>query len=172
VFLAKCVNIVQDEKFNIKLFGVKIMAVQTSTGTLFAIVAAEPATIDQAGFAALTFVDVGEVTDVAEYGADTSVVTHQPLATGVVEKFKGFVNYGSSTVSFGRDTTDAGQALLLSGSDGINKNVRHSVRVTYQNGDLDYFTCKVFSFKKVPGSADAIVTATSNIEIESVIVEA
>lgn len=147
------------------------MAAQTSTGVLFAIVAASPATLDAAGFGALTYENVGEVTDIAEIGSDTAVVTHQPLATGVVEKFKGFINFGSSSVSFAKDAADAGQAVLQSGADGANKNAQHSVRVTLQDGTFLYFTVKVFSFKITPGSADAIVGSTSSIELESLIVE-
>ena len=67
-------------------------------------------------------------------------------------------------VSVARDSTDAGKAVLKSGSQCANINTQHSVRVTYQNAEIDYFTCKVFSFKKVPGSSDSIVSATSGIE--------
>lgn len=147
------------------------MSTQTSTGILFALVAASPATIDSAGFDALSYVTVGEVTDVAEIGADVTVVSHNPLATGVTEKFKGFTNFGSSSVSFARDVSDAGQILLNSGATGANKNLQHSVRITYADGQIDYFTCKIFSYKITPGSADAIVGSTSSIEIESIIVE-
>ena len=148
------------------------MTTQTSTGTLFAISASSAATIDPAGFAALTYTTVGEVTDIADIGADVAVVAHNPLATGITEKFKGFTNYGSSSVSFARDTTDAGQILLNSGATGANKNLQHAVKVTYQDGAVDYFHCKVFSFKITPGSSDAIVGSTSALEIESIIVEA
>lgn len=144
---------------------------QTSTGTLFAVSAAAPATIDQAGFEALTYTDVGEVTDIAEIGSDTAVVTHQPLATGIVEKFKGFINYGSSSVSFAKDSSDAGQAIMQSGADGANKNLQHSVKITLQDGTVLYFVVKIFSFKITPGSADSIVGSTSAIELESLIVE-
>lgn len=146
------------------------MTVQTSTGVLFAIVAASPATIDSAGFGALSYTNVGEVTDVPEIGADVSVVTHQPLATGIVEKFKGFKNFGSFALGFADDTTDAGQAVLDSGATGANENLQHSVRVTLQDGTFIYFTCKIFSFKLNPGSADAIVASTTAIEIESKLV--
>lgn len=143
---------------------------QTSTGTLFAISAASPATIDAAGFQALTYTNVAEITDVPEMGADTTVVTHNPLATGVTEKFKGFVNFGSVTLGFADDLTDAGQLLLDSGATGANKNLQHSARVTLQDGTLIFFTNKIFSFKLSPGSADSIVSATSLIEIESKLV--
>ncbi len=149
---------------------VGIMA-QTSTGTIFSAVQALPATHDAAGFAALTFVEVGEVTDIAEMGSETAKVEHKPLKTGVVEKFKGFTDWGSSSVSFAKTSTDAGQIVLASGSDGANKNNQHAFRVTLQDGTFLYFVGKVFSFKTAPGSADSIVGCTSSIEIESVIVE-
>lgn len=147
------------------------MSVLTSTGTLLAVVAAQPATVDAAGFGALTFVNVGEVTDLPEYGASAEVVTHQPLATGITEKYKGFINNGSMSVSLARDADDAGQAVLSLGVTGINKNVEHSFRVTYQDGSIDYFTGKIFSYTKAPGSANSMVSSTVQIEINSVIVE-
>ncbi len=149
---------------------VGIMA-QTSTGTIFSIVAASPATFDAAGYGDLTYVEVGEVTDIAEIGSETAKVEHKPLKTGVVEKFKGFRDFGSSSVNFAKTSTNAGQILLASGADGTNINKQHSVRITLQDGTFLYFACKVFSFKTAPGSADSIVGCTSSIEIESVIVE-
>jgi len=148
------------------------MTTQTSTGTLFAISASSAATIDPAGFGALVYTTVGEITDIAEIGADVAVVSHNPLATGITEKFKGFTNYGSSSVSFARDTTDAGQILLNSGAAGANKNTQHAIKITYQDGAIDYFHAKIFSFKITAGSSDAIVGSTSSVEIESIIVEA
>jgi hypothetical protein len=147
------------------------MAVITSTGTLFAVVAAEPATVDAAGFGALTFVNVGELTDLPEYGANAEVVTHNPLATGITEKYKGFINKGSMSLSLGRDADDAGQQILAGGVTGINKNAEHSFRVTYQDGSIDYFTGKIFSYTKAPGGANSIVGSTVQVEINSVIVE-
>jgi len=147
------------------------MAVITSTGTLLAVVAAQPATVDAAGFGALTFVNVGEVTDLPEYGASAEVVTHQPLATGITQKYKGFINNGSMSVSVGYSADDAGQNVLALGVTGINKNVEHSFRVTYQDGSIDYFTGKIFSYTKAPGSANSMVSSTVQIEINSVIVE-
>ena len=126
---------------------------QTSTGTVFAIVAASPATEDFAGFDALSYTTVGEVTDLPEIGADITVVTHMPLATGIVEKFKGFKNFGSFPLGFADDITDAGQLVLESGATGANENVQHSAKITLQDGKVIFFTCKIFSFKIIPGSA-------------------
>jgi len=146
------------------------MTVETSTGVLFAISAGPPATEDAAGFGALVYTTVGEVTDIAEIGADTSVVTHEPLATGITEKFKGFTNFGSYTITCGRDFTDAGQAVLKTGS-AVGNNIKHSTQVTLQSGKLLFFTNKVFNFKTTPGSANAIVGLNVSLEIESDVVE-
>ena len=148
------------------------MAVQTSTGVSFSVVAETPATPDVAGFEALTFVEVGEVTDVPEYGASASVVEHMPLATGVVEKYKGFINFGSMSVSLGRDVDDAGQALLKAAVTGAGKNVEHSFKIGFPDGSSEYATGKVFSYTTNPGSANSIVGSTANIEINTEVVEA
>ena len=148
------------------------MPVQTSTGVLAAIVAASPTTEDPAGFGALTYATIGEVTDLPEIGADITVVTHMPLADGIVKKFKGFKNFGSFPLGFADVITDVGQIVLLSGATGANENVQHSMRITLQDTTFIYFTCKIFSFKIIPGSADSIVGSTSSIEIESKLVRA
>lgn len=150
------------------------MTVQTSTGLILAVSAGEPATVDASGFGALTYTTVGEVTDVPEYGPTTDVVNHQPLATGITEKYKGFTDYGSTSVGLGYDSSDAGQTILKTastpGSGTFNTN--HSFRATYSDGSIDYFFGQVFSYTKAPGGANSIVASTANIEINSVIVEA
>jgi len=147
------------------------MTVQTSTGVLLAVVAAEPGTHDAAGFAALTFVAIGEVVNVPEYGASAQVVTHEPLATGITEKYKGFINYGSLAIELGHDSTDAGQVIIAAGVTGANKNVEHSFKLTYPDGAVDYWTGKFFSYTKNPGAANSIVSSTAQVEINSTIVE-
>jgi len=147
------------------------MTAITSTGTRLYVVAAEPATLDAVGFAALSWVEVGEVTSIGEYGPSVEVVSHQPLATGRTKKLKGFENGGSAPISLARDSSDAGQALLSLGVTGVNKNVEHSFKVKYQDDSIDYFTGQIFSYTKNPGGANSVVGSTVQIEINSVIVE-
>ena len=143
----------------------------TSTGTQYALVAGAPATYDQAGFEALTFVDVAEVTDVGEYGAAYEVVTHNPLGTGRTVKRKGTVNDGSLQLSLGRDPSDAGQTLIIAGVDGANKNDVFSHKVTLQDGTVQYFTGQVFSYTTNVGSSNQIVSASTVIELDNQIIE-
>ncbi|HAD31524.1 MAG: hypothetical protein CL578_22385 [Alteromonadaceae bacterium] len=146
------------------------MSVLTSTGTILSVVADEPATIDAAGFGALTFVEVGEVTDIPEYGPNVQVVEHNPLKTGVTQKFKGFINYGSTALQLAQDVADAGQVILSDGVTGSTKNDEHSFSIEYQDGSIDYFTGKVFSYTTNPGSANSMVGSTASVEINSIVV--
>lgn len=147
------------------------MSVQTSTGIVLGVVADEPATYDKAGFEALTFVNVGEVTEIPEYGPTATVVNHEPLATGVTQKEKGFINYGSTSLAMGKDLADAGQVILSAGVTGAGKFVEHSFKITYASGDIDYFTGKIFSYTKNPGAANSIVSSTVMVEINNEVIE-
>ncbi|AGH31825.1 hypothetical protein SLPG_00031 [Salicola phage CGphi29] len=147
------------------------MAKTTSTGTKFSIVADTPATLDQAGYEALTYTEVGEVVDLPEYGPNVQVVESNPLATGITQKFKGFVNQGSQSVGLEYDSEDAGQQILDDAVSGPTKNDEHSVKIEYQDGSVDYYTCRVFSYTKNPGSANSMVGSTAQVEINSPVVK-
>lgn len=146
------------------------MTVKTSTGTLIAIVQGEPASFDATGYEALTFVDVGEITDIPEYGPNFQVVTHEPLATGITQKHKGFVDYGSMAYGLGQDTEDAGQQILLDSALLENINESYSTCITFSDGTKDYFTGKIFSYTTNPGSANSIVASSAQFEINTAIV--
>tara|TARA_R110002167_G_scaffold45515_4_gene136735 strand:+ start:1000 stop:1449 length:450 start_codon:yes stop_codon:yes gene_type:complete len=143
----------------------------TSTGTLYAISAAVPATYDSAGFAALTWTDVAEVTDMGEYGATYEVVSHNPLATRRTVKRKGTVNDGALAMQLGRDPADAGQALIIAGVDGAARDTVHSHRVTLQDGTIQYVTGQLFSYTTNVGSSNQIVGAAVTVELDNAIVE-
>jgi len=143
----------------------------TSSGTTYAISAGEPATYDQAGFAALTFTDVAEVTDMGEYGASFEVVSHNPLAARRTVKRKGTVNDGAMSLQLGRDPSDAGQAILIAGVDGAGIDVVHSHKVTLQDGTIQYFTGQIYSYTTNVGSANQIVSAAATVELDNKIIE-
>ena len=146
------------------------MAKLTSTGTKLSVVAEDPATFDDAGYAALVFVEVGEVIDLPEYGPNVQVVESNPLATGITEKFKGFINFGSQSMGLEFDSEDAGQLVLADGVEGSTKNQQHSVKIEYQDGSIDYYSARIFSYTKAPGSANSMVGSTVQVEINTPIV--
>jgi len=148
------------------------MTVQTNATTQLGIVAATPATHNEAGFAALTFVNVGEVVSIGEHGGTAALVTHSPLATRAVSKFKGSINYGSMPVAFGLDITDAGQVLLDAGALGASIDVDHSVKITYQDASVEYFQAKIMSYTRNPSTIDAIISGNSTFELVTSIIDA
>ena len=143
------------------------MAKITSTGTKLSVVAEDPATFDDEGYEALTFVEVGEVIDLPEYGPNVQVVESNPLATGITEKFKGFINYGSQSMGLEFDSEDAGQIILAAGVEGATKNQQHAVKIEYQDGSIDFYSARIFSYTKAPGSANSMVGSTVQVEINT-----
>ena len=143
------------------------MAVQTSAGTTMAVSDALPATNDDTGFAALTWEDVGEVTDLGEFGRQYNLVTHLPLGSRQLQKFKGSFDDGKIAVQLGRDTSDAGQVDLEA---GLASDNNYSFRITIQDGTIFYFQAKVMSFTTGVGGADSITGGTVNLEIDQAIV--
>ena len=138
------------------------MSVFTSAGTTIGIVAGAPTTYDATGYTALTFVPIGEVTDLGEFGREYALVTHNPVANRGTVKKKGSFNEGSITLQLGLDTDDAGQILAKTAS---SSDADYSFAVTTQNGDKYFFRAQVMSFKVSVGGVDTITNATIMLEI-------
>lgn len=146
--------------------------VTTSLGTILSISAGVPATQDAAGYAALTYTVVGEVTSVGEYGANFQEVTHTPLNTGVTQKFKGAKDNGSAQLSIGRDPDDAGQALLRTAA--ASRNAKYAFRVQIGDaavGGTQYFQARVMSYTTNVNDANSVTGATATLGITTDVVE-
>lgn len=146
------------------------MAKQTSTGVVLSVVANLPATLDDTGYAALAWVEVGELIDLPEYGPTVSVVESNPLKTGITEKYAGFTNYGSVSLGLEWDLADAGQTILASAINPGGAFVPHSFKVAYNDGTVEYFHGGVFSYTRSAGSANSMVGSTVQVEINSEVV--
>lgn len=141
----------------------------TTAGATIGVVASQPATVDVAGFAALTYTDIGEVTDFGEFGVVYELVTHNPIGNRNTYKRKGTKNNGAVSMVIGRDRGDAGQLLLQAGADGAAVDTVHSFEVTLQNGDIIYFTGQVMSFTDNLGSVNNIVQIGCTVEIDDIV---
>lgn len=137
----------------------------TTLGTTLGVVLGEPATFDEAGYAALTYQAVGEVGDLGEFGGTREVVTFTPVDTGVVAKRPGSIDYGEMTLQIARDAVDAGQIALQSGLDGTNAGEIHSFDVTDRTGAKLYFTGIISSFTYNAGSANTIFGGSCTINL-------
>jgi hypothetical protein len=135
--------------------------VQTLVETTIGVSASLPATYDDAGYGALTFTTVGQVTDWTPGGQVFNVVTSNPIAQRSTDKYKGTFNNGADSITVNRDDDDAGQVLVLA---ALAADTDYSFEVTYRDGTIDYFTGKVVSFDTVAGGADSIVQRTISLE--------
>ncbi len=138
------------------------MTVATSAGTILSVSAGIPATFNEAGYEALTFTAVGEVTDMGEFGREYALVTHNPIDTRGTQKFKGSFNEGTMSLTLGLDNDDAGQVLMIAAS---LSDADYSVKVEIQDGTVYYFQAKVMMFKVGVNNVDSITTATSTLEL-------
>lgn len=142
------------------------MAWQTAAGASLSIATTNgaPATFDEAGYSSKTFTNIGEITNIGEFGKEFNLVTHQPLATRGVKKGKGSYNNGTLSPSLALDPDDEGQVLLEQASED---DTSWAFLVTLQDGTKYYMMGKVMSFKKNVGGVDDVVTATPTIEVDS-----
>ncbi|CDO37147.1 hypothetical protein [Novosphingobium sp. KN65.2] len=138
------------------------MSVRTSAGTTISISASNPATFDVAGYEALSFTAIGEVTDLGEFGREYALVTHNPVGSRGTVKKKGSYNEGTMQMSLGLDTDDAGQILAKAAALSDND---YSFKVVTQNGDIYYFQAQTMMFKVGVGSVDQITTASITLEL-------
>lgn len=138
------------------------MPVRTSATTTLAISAGIPATFNNAGYVALSYTAVGEVTNYGEFGREYSLVTHNPVASRGTQKLKGSFNEGSIALQLGLDTDDAGQILMktANGSDNL-----YAFRITTANGDIYYFQGLIMMFKVGLNDVNSVTSASSTIEI-------
>lgn len=68
--------------------------------------------LDQAGYEALTWVEVGNVVTLPDFGITDNIVTQDYIATDVSQKQKGFRNGAETEIVVGFDPDDAGQDAL------------------------------------------------------------
>lgn len=142
------------------------MAWQTAAGASLSIstVAGPPATFTEAGYSALVYTEIGEITNIGEFGKEFALVTHQPLATRGVKKGKGSYNHGTLSPTLAVDNDDAGQVLLQT---ALESDESYAFLVTLQDGSEYYLMGKTMSFKTTVGTVDDVVIASPTIEVDS-----
>jgi hypothetical protein len=89
------------------------MAAQTQKGRKLYICAdPQPDDLNQAGFEALTWVQVLNVGSIGEMGLTSNIVSYDELDTEVTQKQKAVSNAGDPPIEVSRNPTDPGQILL------------------------------------------------------------
>lgn len=136
----------------------------TASGTTLSVSAAEPATYDAAGFAALTWTEIGEVTSIGGSGKTYQIVTHQPLATRNTFKRKGSYDNGDISIGMAVGVGDPGQDIL---EDALESDESFYFRIEEPTGRIRYIPGQVSQLTDDDiGSTDTILTQTVQIAID------
>lgn len=138
------------------------MSSNTTAGSTLQLSAAAPATFNQAGYAALSYTTLGEITDFGDFGRKYNVVKNNPVATRGTVKKKGSFDEGALALKLNLDTDDAGQILAKT---ALNSDSNYSVKITTQNGDVYYFQVLVTAFVVGLGGVDNTTSASIDLEI-------
>lgn len=145
---------------------------QSVAGSTLKVSASLPATYDSAGFAALTYTTVAEVTDLGSgLGKKYDMIEHRPVNDRKKYKFKGGYDNGSLAIKLASATataTDAGQTLMIAAS---NSDADYSFKITVQDGSDYYFTAKCMNFTTDFGTLNNILAANAELQVTSDIVQ-
>jgi hypothetical protein len=110
--------------------------------------------------------------ELPSFGAEAALATHTPLSTGIVAKRRGSLNYGSVALTMAVSDADTGQTVLQDAAEAAaGTDAAVSVKVVLVNGEIQYFTAQVMSYKVNVGNADAITMAEVTLEIDNSIIK-
>lgn len=141
----------------------------TAAGTIFSVSAAIPAAPATAlAYAALTWVEVAEVTSIGARGKTFEVITHKPLAYRGTYKRKGSYDNGQMAIGLAIAKADDGQNLL---TEALESDNSYSFQIKFPSGRIQYLPGQVSSFTDDDiGSTDAILAGTVNVEVDGDII--
>lgn len=132
------------------------MSFTTVANTTLSVSAALPATNDAAGYAALTWTAVGELTDIGSVkGRTYNIATHAPVGSAQQTQKKASFTLPNADFVCAWDEDDAGQIIIEAGS---KTNDIYSFKMVKQDGTIRYFTAQVMSFVENNGTVDNVVT--------------
>src|SRR5688572_14777253 len=118
------------------------MSFETVAGAILAVSTSAPATYDAAGYGALAYTTVGEITDLGRgLGRQYNTVTHAPISSAQQTQKKGSYTLPTIDIVAAWDGSDAGQAILRTAADSQSQIL--SVKLTKQGGAIRYFTAQV-----------------------------
>ena len=149
------------------------MGIETTAGAKVHIGPANGVAKDQAAYEALSYVEVGTVENIGEFGDASREVTFTDLSTRRVQKLKGSRDAGTLQLTFGNDFTNAGQTALKA-AEKSDSDYAIKIEASDDGGTTPttfYFRAKVMSFRFVPNDADSVWRLRTDLGINSEIVE-
>ena len=127
----------------------------------------------QADYETDSFTEVGQVSDLGQFGDQATEVTFSTLADSRLRRFKGQLDAGTMTVVAGYDGLDDGQAAMRAAAEDRSK-LDYNFKVVLNdavtvNGvpSIIYFHGKVMSKQLNVGNVGNVVTDTFKVGINS-----
>ena len=139
------------------------MTIQTAAGASLAVSSGSISAYTSSGYGALSYVTVGETSQLGEVGREYQLVTFDALANRATRKKKGNYNQGTISPSLALDPEDAGQVIMETASQSDSS---YPMKMTLQDGTIYYFMGLVMSFRPSVQDANSIVMATCTIEVD------
>lgn len=89
---------------------------------VFVCATAQNTDLIQSAYVALTWVQVGKVGNIGDFGADSTMNSYNTLDEAVSQKQKGTANAGDPQIEVADVADDAGQVILRTFGDPLNQN--------------------------------------------------
>ena len=142
------------------------MAAISYIGATLGVSVAVPATVDAAGFGALTYTAVGAMISIGETGDESEDITI-PLLAGRTLHVNGAKDGGSRDFAYQYEIADAGQILLRANT---NNNTDVSFRITDPDGKIEYFYGRVAGAKRSERTSSAYKGEKGQLRVNSNVV--
>jgi hypothetical protein len=139
----------------------------SSVGSTLSISAGVPATFDAAGFGALSYTVIKELTDIGMIGGDTSIINHNPVNENTTYKLKGSRDPGQLAIKGAYAPTDPGQ-ILVKAADA--SNAFYALKMVLQNGTIFYTQALITGFKVGVGGQSQITGMEVNAALSGSLV--
>jgi hypothetical protein len=125
-------------------------------------------------FEADSYIEVGEVEDLGEFGDESEEIPFTSLADSRVRKLKGPRDAGSIPIVVGDDVLDDGQAAMEAAErtplDYNFKIILNDAQTLGGSNSAHYFYGKVMSKRRNVGQANNVIRRTFNVGINSPII--
>lgn len=142
--------------------------VRTSAGTRIYIALPMSGAYTVDNFEQQDWNEIGEVTDLGQFGKEFALVTHNPLGDRRTVKRKGSYNDGTIQLQYALDSQDEGQEMLR---DAVDSDDSYAFRVVIQDGSVFYFSAQAMSSPISVGTVDQITSGSTALEIDNDILE-
>lgn len=151
------------------------MAQQTAAGSGLEI-GTTLAANNQSDFESDTYAELGEITNIGDFGKEYQMIETKALKQRQVKKIKGSFDNGTLEVELYLDPNDAGQGAALA---ALDKDDNHNFKITLNDAPISgsdptpttyYFRGLVTTFRTSVSDVDSAVTARCVVAINSEII--